>query len=168
MRPASLSIEEFCNVALGEKEATMRSRGHDECRASQKLGLTTNDGAQRRLGSVALTLLEKRCGEVGAGRAIVGVLGEHAAERISGRGVVAMKDQHPPELVENVEASRRSVARCRQDTRSPREVIGIMQQPPEIELQIDAVGGQRKTCLDRVDRLDVSTGLGKLPGEFLK
>ncbi|MGY4312548.1 hypothetical protein ACVWW1_001851 [Bradyrhizobium sp. JR3.5] len=79
-----------------------------------------------------------------------------------------MKDQDPPELVKNVRASRRSITCGGQDTRSPREVIGIMQQPPEIELQIDAAGGKREAGLDRADRLVVLTGLGKLPGEFLK
>lgn len=79
-----------------------------------------------------------------------------------------MKDQDPPELIENVEASRRSIARGCQDARSPREVTGVMQQPPEIELQIDAARGKREAGFDRADRLVVLTGLGKLPGEFLK
>ncbi|MGY4479497.1 hypothetical protein ACVILL_006911 [Bradyrhizobium sp. USDA 3364] len=132
------------------------------------MGLTARDGAQRRLRGVALTLLEQARREMGAGRAIVRRQCEHAAQSIRGCGVVAMKDQDPPELVENVGASGRSIACGRQDAHGPRNVIGLMQQAPEVELQIDAVGRELKAGLYRADRLVVLAGLGDLPGEFLE
>ena len=90
------------------------------------------------------------------------------AEGIGSSRVLSVIKQRHGEFYQDVRAFRRSVASGNQDIAGLCAVIVLEEQAPQIDFQVDVLGGQRKAIFDGPDSFVKLSGFGKLACEFPK